>query len=84
MESFSTAGKAVSQGFSVDGSLSELQTFYFSEEFRDIRHLFWYAGDTPRAQFDNIVVSAVPLPGTLLLFAFGLLGFAVFTNKRSE
>ncbi len=75
---------SVSQGFSVDGSLSQLQTLYFNEEFRDIEALFWYAGGIPRAQVDNIVVSAVPLPGALWLLAFGLLGVAGLTSKYSE
>jgi hypothetical protein len=71
----------VNQSFSVDGSSSELQTFYFNDDFRDIKTLFWYAGGTPRAQFDNLVVTPVPLPGACWLFASSLIGLLGFRRK---
>lgn len=51
-----------------------LQTFAFN--FANLVKVDWSVVGVGRVQFDNIVVSPVPVPGALLLFSSALLGIA--------
>lgn len=75
-------GGTVSQSFTLDGIQggAGFQTFTFSG-FTNLTHVEWKNED-PFHQFDNIVVSAVPAPAAIWLFASGLLGLIGAGRRR--
>ena len=78
------SGGTVNQSFTLDGIFttgSGFETFVFNG-FNNITSLVW-SNNNPFHQFDNIVVSSVPVPAAIWLFGSGLLGlFAVSRRRR--
>ena len=78
---------AVTQTFTLAQEFGE-QTFIFDQSFTNLHGVLWYQGigplstTVPGHQFDNIVVSSVPLPSSLILALSGLGIFFVFTQRR--
>lgn len=56
---------SVSQVFTVNGTSTTFETFYFNDEFKGVRQLFIYSGGNPQAQFDNFNISLSPVPGDI-------------------
>ena len=81
---FLAGGGTVTQDFTLDGSFGMgfgFETFNFTG-FDNVTSVVWQSLD-PFHQFDNIVVSAVPLPAAAWLFASGMLGlFGLARRKR--
>ncbi len=65
-----TDGAMVHQIFTTDGSFG-LQRFVFPSTFSNLTVVTW-VNAAPYHQFDNIVVSTVPLPGGVVLLASAL------------
>ena len=61
-------------------------TFVLSSSFTNLLSVSWHQGtdDFNAHQFDNIVVSSVPEPATMLLFGSGLMGIAAKLRRRSR
>jgi len=74
-------GTDVYQSFTLDNAFG-LETFAFSSLFTDLIMVRWLQ-TADFCQFDNINVTPVPEPASLLLFACGLLSVA-FTGKKRK
>ena len=77
-------GGTVTQSFTLDGVFSfgsGFETFFFSG-FNNITSLEW-SNESPLHQFDDIVVSTVPLPAAVWLFGLGLLGLLGVARRRT-
>ncbi len=82
------ANTGASQSFTLDGVGPALETFFFNADFQNILSVTWTQGrvseflpDIPLHQFDNIVVSQVPLPGAFGLFVMSGIMF-LFCRRR--
>ena len=73
-EGLFAGGGTVSQTFQLDGDAFGAETFIFTG-FNNLASVIWVQ-ETPYHQFDNIVLSAVPVPSAVWLFLSGLLGLA--------
>ena len=77
------AGGTVSQAFTMDGISGfgfGFETFNFSG-FTNVTSVTWQQF-LPFHQFDNIVVSAVPVPAAVWLFGSGLLGLVGMARRK--
>ena len=71
----------VSQRFTIDPLLHSFDTFYFNEEFKGIKQLYWYSNNN-MLQFDNFNLTAVPLPASVWLLLTGLVGMIGLARRR--
>jgi len=81
---FLAGGGTVTQTF--NPTSFGFQTFVFSSAFSNLLSVTWRQGtdELNAHQFDNIVVSSVPEPATMLLLGTGLVGTAAQLRKRRK
>ena len=85
-----SANAVVSQTFTLDGIKNTVDSFFFNALFADVVEVSWLQGPNDGRQnfhqFDNINLSAVPLPAAFPLYATGLLGFgfAAYRKRRKS
>ena len=77
-------GGTVTQTFSV--TAFGFHTFVFNSSFTNLLSVSWHQGtdDFNAHQFDNIVVSSVPEPASMVLLGSGLIGIATRLRKRKS
>ncbi len=78
----SGGGTPVTQSFQL--SSFGFSDFFFNSSFTNLTSLTWNQGMVPADsyQFDNIVVSAVPIPAAVWLFGSGLLGLTGIARRK--
>jgi hypothetical protein len=76
-------GGTTSQTFTTDSIFASLQTFIFGSAFANVTQVEWTNGPTSHS-FDNIVVSAVPVPGAVWLMGSSLLGLVGLARRKSS
>lgn len=77
---FLLGGGTVTQDFTLSGNTS-FNTFNFDSRFDNLTKVVWRNSD-PFHEFDNIVVSTVPVPAAVWLFGSGLLGLIGLSRRR--
>jgi len=66
-----SGGGTTEQSFTLDGVAFGAETFLFNSTFENITSLSWSQGSSFH-QFDNIQISAVPEPSSLLMVGIGM------------
>lgn len=79
-EGLLSGGGTVTQTFQLDGIAFGAETFLFTG-FNNLSSVTWTQAE-PSHQFDNIVVSAIPVPAAIWLFGSGLLGLIGFARRK--
>jgi len=54
-----------------------------SSTFRGLAHSITFSGDATAAAFDNVTITAVPEPTTVLMMSFGLAGLMLAARRRA-
>jgi hypothetical protein len=76
------SNKGHSQTFNLDENRYGAETFYFDSVFERVTSVIWIQED-PFHQFDNIVVTAVPIPAAVWLFGSALAGLGWMRRKQA-
>ena len=78
----SVGGDVVTQVFWFNSDLDGVSTtFTFNDSFKNITTLYWEQGAIYH-QFDNIVLSSVPVPAGAWLFGSGLIGLIGIARRK--
>jgi hypothetical protein len=78
-----TANTGYSQFFTLVRTDYVAETFNFDSEFLGVTSVTWSQA-SPFHQFDNIVVSAIPVPAAVWLFSSGLLGLIGVAKRKAR